>query len=339
MPTGLHLATTPSVARSYLEASAAVAANDVWAVGAFTSPSTGQYQPFTEHFNGTKWSVVSTPALPSGSFGQLMGVAAVAGNDVWAVGVTGNGSPFSPLIEHFDGTKWSIVSSPSSANGTLNAVKALSARDVWAVGTGNLIEHFDGTRWSVVPSPNAGSGNLYGVSGTSSSDVWAVGSIGRHTGVEVLHFNGTAWSVVAAPSPAFDSSLRSVVALAPNNVWAVGATDVGPTRTLIEHWDGTSWSVVASPNSSGTSNVLIGVAAVSANDILAVGTFQDPATGFQRTLTEHWNGTSWSVVASPNSGAGHNALNGVTALSDGTVVAVGYGGDSSGNFNNLVLQN
>jgi hypothetical protein len=66
-----------------------------------------------------------------------------------------------------------------------------------------------------------------------------VGAVGRHSNVEVLHWNGTAWSAVAAPSPAFDSSLRSVTALAPNNVWAVGQMNVGPTQTLIEHWDGT----------------------------------------------------------------------------------------------------
>jgi hypothetical protein len=45
--------------------------------------------------------------------------------------------------------------------------------------------------------------------------------------------------------------------------------------------------------------------------------------GVYRTLTEHRDGTRWSVIASPNVGTGDNELFGVTALKLGTVVAVG----------------
>ena len=70
--------------------------------------------------------------------------------------------------------------------------------------------------------------------------------------------------------PAFNG----VVALAPDNVWAVGSSsDVsdGPTLTLIEHYDGSEWSVVPSPNvgpnSMFQSNRLFGITAVSPTDI------------------------------------------------------------------------
>jgi hypothetical protein len=90
---------------------------------------------------------------------------------------------------------------------------------------------------------------------------------------------------------------------------------------VIEHWDGTSWSVVASPNPTTRGNsFLSGIAAVSATDIWAVG----GATGFG-PVTEHWNGTSWTILATP-SGV---SLDGVTALGDGTVVAVGAGSNNS----------
>ena len=65
------------------------------------------------------------------------------------------------------------------------------------------------------------------------------------------------------------------------------------------------------------------MAAVSANDIWAVGEFLDPSLNEYQTLTEHWDGTSWSVIHSPNATTGHNYLTGVTALSTGDVVAVG----------------
>ena len=66
------------------------------------------------------------------------------------------------------------------------------------------------------------------------------------------------------------------------------------------------WSVVPSPNGSSTSN-LSAVAAVSANDIWAVGSSGNQMSGAQ-TLIEHWNGLSWSVVTSPNPGSIYNTL-------------------------------
>jgi hypothetical protein len=332
--TSLHFVTSPNVPNAGLNATAEVASNDVWAVGSSINSSTNLLTPLAEHFNGTSWSVVPTATLPSGTAGQLKSVVAVASNNVWAVG-----DNTGPLVEHWDGTKWSIVSTPSvAAAGTLNAVTATSATDVWTVGQAgghNLIEHFNGTSWSVVPSPIPRNSHLSGVSGTSSSDVWAVGSAGRSTSdqVQILHWNGQVWSAVPAPFPGLEPFLTSVVALAPNNAWAVGEATLpvnsseSTGQTLIERWDGSSWSVVPSPNAGGGSpsaaNELLGVAAVSANNIWAVGEFLDPNLNNYQTLTEHWDGTSWSVIPSPNATTGHNYLTGVTALSTGDVVAVG----------------
>jgi hypothetical protein len=334
---------SPAVTNSFLGATAILGPNDIWAVGEASNPSTGRLNPVIEHFNGTSWSVMPSPTFSVCRTADLTGVAAISDHDIWAVGMVNFIGFTSPLIEHFDGSTWSVVSSPAlPASGHLNSITALGANNIWAVGTvgtTDLIEHFNGSTWSVVPTPNGAASNadLLSVSGTSASDVWAVGTYGGSK-VEVLHYNGTSWSRVAAPSPAADSTLHSVVALAPNNVWAVGSTNVGPRRTLIEHFDGTKWSVVASPNASSGDNVLNSIAAVSANDIWAVGTYTDPTTGLQRTLTEHFDGTKWSRIASPNGlSNGDNVLGGVAATSTGTVVAVGYTTDSSGNTNNLIL--
>jgi hypothetical protein len=66
------------------------------------------------------------------------------------------------------------------------------------------------------------------------------------------------------------------------------------------------------------------VAARSATDVWAVGTRQDRsgAIPIDRTLTEHWNGSAWSVVPSPNVGGNDNLLNGVGAAT-GDVWTVG----------------
>jgi hypothetical protein len=129
------------------------------------------------------------------------------------------------------------------------------------------------------------------------------------------------------------------VALSPTNVWSVGGSATGePLDTIkpaAEHWDGTSWSLVSVPNpDQGTRfrDFLTGVAAISANDIWAVGITHSG------TLTEHWDGTSWSIIKSPDPGRVTNSLSGVTALSDGTVAAVGAESTST-TTTGLILQN
>ena len=70
-----------------------------------------------------------------------------------------------------------------------------------------------------------------------------------------------------------NNELFSVAAVSASNVWAVGfSTDSTTTdHTLIEHWNGTSWSVVKSPSPGSGSDSLSGVAAISANNVWAVG--------------------------------------------------------------------
>src|SRR5205823_4783917 len=93
------------------------------------------------------------------------------------------------LIEHWNGTTWSLVTSPNpNGNGTLLGVAAVSKSNVWAVGTFNntagsshtLIEHWNGTTWSHVTSPNPNGGSsLFGVARVlATSQLWAVGTNG-----------------------------------------------------------------------------------------------------------------------------------------------------------------
>ncbi len=62
-----------------------------------------------------------------------------------------------------------------------------------------------------------------------------------------------------------------------------------------------AWSVVASPNATPGNNELHAVASISANDVWAVGTSEN-TLGNDQTLILHWDGTVWSIVASPTTG-------------------------------------
>ena len=200
-------------------------------------------------------------------------------------------------------------------------------------------------KWSIVKSPNAGSdvNELLGVAAVSTTNVWAVGYYTKNGGAQTLieHWNGTSWQVVSSPNVAGSSGsgLVSVVAVSATNVWAAGgyANSRGVGQTLIEHWNGTSWQVVSSPNVAGSdTNSLYGVAAVSAHDIWAVGFYSPTPTGAALTLIEHWNGTSWQVVSSPNVGSRDNFLLGVTRVpSSSSLWAVGLYIDSSGSSKTL----
>src|SRR5439155_7990692 len=130
--TSLHVVPSPFISNSSLDAAAVIADNDIWAVGLIGAGS-GPFQTLAEHFDGTSWSVVSTPSGNAAFFG----VAGAASNDVWAVGSV---NPFmlsseNTLVEHWNGTSWSIVSSPAfSGVSGLRSVSSDASTDVWAVG-------------------------------------------------------------------------------------------------------------------------------------------------------------------------------------------------------------
>ncbi|HVB20797.1 MAG TPA: hypothetical protein VNG51_02480 [Ktedonobacteraceae bacterium] len=94
----------------------------------------------------------------------------------------------------------------------------------------------------------------------------------------------------------------------------------GPAGILIEHWNGTQWKMVSSPALPAEGG-LGSVAAVSSNDIWAVGSYTNDV-GQTATLIAHWNGTQWKMVSSPNPGY-YNILWAVAADKTGRAVAVG----------------
>jgi hypothetical protein len=285
------------------------------------------------------WEVVPSPNLGTQA-NTLSAVAASNEDDVWAVGAGYDEqlNAYRTVIEHWNGAGWSIISSPNATTGynLLNGVAVAGSNDIWAVGqaaaNGNtystLIEHSDGGKapvWSIVPSPNVADSSsvLIAISVGAANDLWAVGystdsSFNNHS--LTMHWNGATWSIV--PSPAVGNDiLYAVDAVAPNDVWATGRTQVGysSSRTLTLHWDGSSWTAVPSPNDSTGNNNLYGVAAVSANDVWAVG-----SAGSSKTLALHWNGLSWSVIPTPSfNNASNEVLVGIVASSSGDIWTAG----------------
>ncbi len=126
------------------------------------------------------------------------------------------------------------------------------------------------------------------------------------------------------PHSAEDASLNDIAVIDGADAWTVGERlppgAIG--HPVAEHWDGTSWNVVSLPDTPTGGGSLDGVAAVSSDDVWAVG----DSSG-QGPVIRHWNGTDWAAVApaSPpgNQHPGADRLYDVSAVEQGPVWAVG----------------
>ncbi|HEY2713763.1 MAG TPA: hypothetical protein VGI60_14710 [Chthoniobacterales bacterium] len=91
----------------------------------------------------------------------------------------------------------------------------------------------------------------------------------------------------------------------------------------IQSATGAGWQVISSPNGPRGINELHGVSALTENDVWAVGESSDTERVTSVTLVEHWNGTQWLVIPSPNPSSTQNAFNAVAAAAANDVWAVG----------------
>jgi hypothetical protein len=329
---------------------AAVSAKDVWAVGWAQDPNGPSYvkRTLTQHFNGNAWSIVPSPNRNNDSFSELHSVSAASTNDVWAVGSSNDGrAPTRTLIQHWDGTQWSIVPSPNpdSQLNELRSVTALSANDAWAVGyrggTQNetpletLILHWDGSSWRQVPGPNipGGANQLSAITAISANDIWAVGSVGGAP--LAIHWDGNAWSVVPTRVGSGLSTERftAISGTASNDIWVVGQGQgifTNRTSAHIRHWDGTRWTQRVCYASSASNPpqgyegegspdaYFTGVAAAASNDVWAVG-----ASG-SGPMVLHWDGRAWTAVTHPRVFPNTAVLQAVATSSGGGVWSVGF---------------
>lgn len=328
---GWHVVRSPGGSVAVLAASSFTSADDGWAVGSTGESLVGDgIDTLIEHWDGAKWRPVSSAAVPQ-SNEALTGVSSTAPDNAWAVGWQ---DPYGTtrvhaFLMHWDGTSWSVVQGPQGA-GIVSAVDARAADDVWAVGVG-LFEHFDGTQWTVVKAPRPDV-QPAAVTALAADDAWAVGSRpDRRPGYRsskpyIAHWDGSSWSSVSIPRQQTPGRLAAVSAVSPSDIWAVGATGSRPSSPYALHYDGSSWTTVTVPGASKGSG-LSGVTAIATGDVWAVGNkVGNLRDGFAvlRCFTEHWDGSQWSIVKSPNDSRHDNFLV-AAAASGGRVWA--FGGD------------
>jgi hypothetical protein len=123
------------------------------------------------------------------------------------------------------------------------------------------------------------------------------------------------------PQTAAGGYLRSVTAVAANNVWAVGSKN-GYSTPVAYHWDGAAWTEIptAPPGGSGGNNYFNGVAGTASDQVWAVG-YKSTGSG-PAPLVQRWNGTAFVNETVPAPAIG-GLLYAVAAATGPTVFAAG----------------
>jgi hypothetical protein len=173
--------------------------------------------------------------------------------------------------------------------------------------------------------------------------VVAVNASGSVTGKDET-FTTPPWAIqsTAEPSGSKASDLPDASCTAAKECTAVGfyknSADV--LLTLAERRSGSSeWSPQTTPNPSGAlESKLEGVSCTSSSACTAVGFYKNSA-GTILTLAESWNGSAWTIQATPNpAGATESALRGVSCTSSSACTAVGFYKNSAGTILTLAMR-
>ena len=284
------------------------------AVGSFVTRS-GSSAPLAERWNGTRWSVESTPdpgRANGGRVSYLGGVSCAAPTTCTAVGHSGNtsGTSGTTLTERWNGAGWAIQPTPHPGGARasfLSAVSCVSPRSCTAVGsvtrrTGvgrTLVQRWNGSGWAIqrTPTPAAAAAvQLAGVSCASARSCTAVGYFTIITGIDVLlaeRWNGTGWTIQRTryPAGARYVQLAGVSCATPRFCTAVGLFNNTPgiDVTLAERSNHRTWVIEPTPDPPGATNsTLRAVSCSSPRRCIAVGGFEDRA-GIGETLAQRYS--------------------------------------------------
>jgi hypothetical protein len=252
---------------------------------------------------------------------HLHAISAIAPNDVWAAG--------DQSLLHWDGQNFQPVSLPTPAG--LGAISAGSSTSVWAVGSYYSLSplfspyaaHWDGTQWHTIvgpadqlpKAPNASSSSYNDVAAAGPEDAYMTGGVSYNANNTpfFVHCTTAACNGIALSTSDY-GFVWGVSAPAVDDVWITGFDSVYPGYSYVGRWTGSG--PVTEVFTSST-RFLTDVAALSADDVWVAGYMREDSS----SLLQHWDGSTWTVVSSPNIGP----LNGVVARSSSDVWAFGNG--------------
>jgi hypothetical protein len=316
-------------------------------------------QVLVERSNGSQWQIQGVPNRAGTTNAALVAVDCVNLHDCTAVGGSGDAvGPRVSLIEHWDGTAWSVVPAPTPPGAEfaeLLDVSCSTATSCDAIGDAvrgdadrPYAVHWDGHRWTLEKIPVSDFAELVTVPSLSCPrphTCFAVGTYVVVTGDRhvlqralLLRWDGHQWRRRAGaklPEGA-SSELDTVACSSPTQCLAVGFEfEDGRGGILNERWDGKRWTTVDG-SGFGLRFFPSGLACRSAVSCFAVGSSFGPAGPVPGVA--HWDGKKWSSLRSQSpSGTTAAGLAGVDCPLRTRCYAAGLYQNALGSFT-LVLR-
>jgi hypothetical protein len=200
--------------------------------------------------------------------------------------------------------------------------------------------------WSVVPTDHPGGNNavIRDMAVVSPTDIWAVGDYWTNNSEAfAMHYNGISWTQHPVPLVnEWGSSALWAVAAKDGEVWAAGYRVYTPSipnayfgmHIFVLRWNGSQWVAMNTPAlGGGSGDHVLDIEIAGPNDVWFFGEGHPIAVQPQPALAMHWNGSSFSVINTPQvnpqvSGFGNgNSLWAGSALNANEIWAVGAAGD------------
>lgn len=225
--------------------------------------------------SGGSWRAV----LTSGWGGSLSGIAATGPANAW---VTGSRDEGRPVIEHWDGTAWREIP-PAPGMEPPNAVAAATADTAWVFSHEGSVWRWTG-RWTAMGKLPVT--HVAYAAATGRNEAWVAGSAEDH--LYFARWTLTGATAVKLPASADEQSWAGISALSNTDVWAA-------TTYSALHWDGRA--VKEYPFPEGVQ--LMGIAAVSADEVWAVGMLDRPPANRREGVVFRWDGSRWSAEPAP----------------------------------------
>lgn len=317
------------------------------AVGSwFPPPGGGGDYTLAEQWNGSSWSLDSTPN-PDEAFMTVLAEVVCRASGCLAVGSSAANSGLNNTtlaqIKLADPEKPALVARPASsatkADATLSGVvtpNGLATQYHFEYGLttsyGSSAPVPDGSLASNLTMPQSVSQAITGLASGTTYHFRLVASNaeGITVGADQTLTTPAVWATQSTPNPSGASrSLLYDVGCEPSTTsscTAVGySTSSGLDAPLAERWNGTSWSEqIAAKKAGATHTRLLGVDCPSTTRCIAVGNSETSGAG-AATLGELWNEGKWSVQSTPvPGGATSSELAAVGCSSTASCVGVGH---------------
>jgi len=233
----------------------------------------------------------------------------------------------STSTEKYNGTSWTATGSLNTARRNISGfgiqTAAIAAGGASPGGNSNAAESFNGSTWTSVTSMNTARGRLAAANGSpQTAGLIFAGNTGPALSAATESWNGSSWTSVNSMNtgrnwPGGLGTQTAALAFGGNNYIGGGLTPTVYSAT--ESWNGTSWTTV---NSLNVPRYYPGGTGIQTAGLAFGGNGNGPSSGpFPlQTVTESYNGTSWTNLPNMTTARGGMASAGTQTA------ALGAGG-------------